>query len=156
MKRLLPTLLFLIVFTFSTVGLASPLSFDTKGFPVPDDLNVTVPDTSINQDISSFSGIWSGKTNTQMGLLVVVERIEKGFGPTKIYTLVSWDERYVKPGWSRQLAHYDPDSKTLWMDVPGFSVPNFRIELKQPSNNVISGKYSGNLLTPNSLVLYKK
>ena len=91
-----------------------------------------------------------------MGMLIVMERIEKGYGPTKIHTLVSWNGRYAPPGWSRQLAYYDPDSKTLWMDVVDMPVPDFRIELKILPNGVMSGKYSGRFFSTNSFDLYKK
>ena len=73
----------------------------------------------------------------------VFEKIEKTFGLTKVHTLVSWNNRYLQEGWSKQLAHYDPDSKTIWMDVATIPLQKFRIELNQPSGHSMDGKYSG-------------
>jgi hypothetical protein len=142
MKLKTSVLTFFLVL-FCSTALASSLSNNTNGCPLPSDLSIIKPLDNIPSSLAAYSGIWVGSTSTQMGVVIVFEKIEKTFGLTKIYTLVSWNNRYLNEGWSKQLAYYDPDSKSVWLDVATIPLPKFQIELNPPSGDSMDGKYSG-------------
>jgi hypothetical protein len=83
-KILATTISILALFAFNAQ--AGELKADT---PLPDDAQITIPDSNVPPEIAVFSGIWEGLWENGRQATIVVERIEL---PDTVYFIYSRGE----------------------------------------------------------------
>ena len=95
-----------------TLVLALAIPHSAMGeVPLPDDVNIVVPDAKVRKDVAAFSGKWAGRWSGKMPTLLIVERINDDTANV----IYAYDDA---PYWKISKAYNRYSAKVIQADRP--------------------------------------
>lgn len=135
MRNILFTSVFVLLVGLLLIGCATTTHNEpTASIPLPQNMNIITPDSTLSPQIRDFSGKWVGKWDVFLDHILVVEEISPPNAKV-IYAYgksVEWN--IWKPSFSRVQSHIEPGILTLTF---GSTMVTYRLQ----SDGTLSATY---------------
>ena len=123
----------LISLVFSACATTSPSGYNSD-VPLPLDLKIVPPNSSVPAEYTGFSGKWEGRWDNTLNHILVVEEIK---GSNAVVVVYAWGRApswFIDPGWGRAKGQFKDNE--LILNLPNGAVVTYRL-----NNGVLASEY---------------